>query len=110
MDCSLPTVLGDALLIPRWQSSFVGVKERASHILHILCALFPLHPCRHDRPNEPPYVLRELKHAEGRFEELRAKGAPGEGPAWADGDTASQAFSAAAPVGHVLVKLEKLVL
>ena len=33
---------------------------------------------------------QEVKHTEGSFAELRAKGAPDEGPAYADGDAASQ--------------------
>lgn len=55
-------------------------------------------------------MLRETKHHEGRFDELRTRGAPGDGPAWADGDAASQAFGASAPIGNVLLKLEKLML
>jgi type 2A phosphatase activator TIP41 len=55
-------------------------------------------------------VLREIKHVEGMFLELRKKGAPPEGPAYTDADAASQAFQAMAPVGVKLFKLEKMVL
>ncbi len=38
--------------------------------------------------------LQEVKHCEGHFSELRKRGAPDEGPAYADADAASQVCSA----------------
>jgi hypothetical protein len=35
-------------------------------------------------------ACQEVKHTEGSFQELRAKGAPDEGPAYVDADAASQ--------------------
>lgn len=52
----------------------------------------------------------QVRHHEGTFAELRAAGAPGEGPAYADADTAAQALMAAAPVGVTHYRLERLVL
>lgn len=55
-------------------------------------------------------VLREVKYQEGSFKELRAGGAPPEGPAYADGDTTSVALQAVAPVGVKKYLMEKLVI
>ena len=44
-------------------------------------------------------VLREIKHQEGNFQELRAGGAPAEGEAYSDGEAAAVSLSAVAPVG-----------
>ena len=67
--------------------------------------------CRTDASQVcPTVVLREVKHFEGTFAELRAAGAPGEGPAYADADMASQVFQASAPLGLKLFKLQKLVI
>lgn len=46
--------------------------------------------CRHDTPELANCVLRETRQCEGTFAELRAAGAPGEGPAYAGGDVAAQ--------------------
>ena len=54
---------------------------------------------RHDQPTRPVAVLREVKHCEGTFKELRAAGAPGEGPSFADADAAAAVFGAVAPIG-----------
>eukprot|EP00955_Chlamydomonas_euryale_P111326 366055-Chlamydomonas_euryale.AAC.23 len=43
-------------------------------------------------------------------QELRSAGAPGDGPAYACADTASQAFQAVAPIGVKLFRSEKLLL
>ena len=51
-----------------------------------------------------PKILRETKHQEGTFNELRRGGAPIEGPAYGDADSASVALSAVSPIG--LVKYE----
>ena len=53
-------------------------------------------------------VLREVKHCEGSFRELRAAGAPDDGPAYADADAASTVFQAVAPTGLKEFRLEKL--
>ena len=55
-------------------------------------------------------VLREIKYQEGTFKELRAGGAPPEGPAYADGDTTAVALQAVAPVGVKKYFIEKLIL
>ena len=47
---------------------------------------------RHDLPETSGIVLREVKQCEGTFRELRAAGAPDEGPAYADADAASAVF------------------
>lgn len=44
-------------------------------------------------------ILREVKYVEGTFAELAAGGAPPDGPAYTDGDAASVALQAVAPVG-----------
>jgi hypothetical protein len=54
--------------------------------------------------------LLQVKHSEGTFEELAKGGAPPEGPAYADGDAASAALQAVAPVGVKLFRLERLLL
>jgi type 2A phosphatase activator TIP41 len=64
--------------------------------------------CRFDRPEERGLVLRELKHQEGRFAELRAAGAPPDGPAYSDGDAAATALQAVAPVGVQRYELASL--
>lgn len=53
-------------------------------------------------------VLREVRYHEGTFSDLRAAGAPAEGPAYADADTASAALMAVAPVGVSHYRLEQL--
>ena len=60
------------------------------------------------QPPPPPRVVREVRHFAGTFEQLRAAGAPGDGPAYADGDAASDALSAVAPVGVVKFETEEL--
>jgi TIP41-like family len=55
-------------------------------------------------------VLREVKHQEGTFEELKKSGAPPEGPAYTDGDTAAVALAAVAPIGLTKYVLEKLII
>ncbi|KXZ43509.1 hypothetical protein GPECTOR_88g452 [Gonium pectorale] len=66
--------------------------------------------CRHDRPDKRLEVLQEVKHCEGSFADLRARGAPDEGPAYADGDAASQVFQAVAPVGLRLLETRRMTL
>lgn len=56
----------------------------------------------------PGALAAQVKHSEGTFAELRAGGAPPEGPAYADGDTAASALAAVAPVGVTLFTLERL--
>ena len=56
----------------------------------------------------PPRITREVRHFAGTFDELRAAGAPGDGPAYADGDAASDALSAVAPVGCVKFETTEL--
>ena len=58
---------------------------------------------------QPLRLTREVRHFAGSFEELRAAGAPGDGPAYADGDAASDALTAVAPVGVVRFETEELV-
>ncbi|GLI63536.1 hypothetical protein VaNZ11_006524 [Volvox africanus] len=53
--------------------------------------------CRHDKRLE---VLQEVKHCEGTFAELRARGAPDEGPSYIDGDAASQVCVCGGGVVH----------
>jgi type 2A phosphatase activator TIP41 len=64
--------------------------------------------CRHDLPEASNVVLREVKHAEGTFEELRRAGAPNDGPAYFDVDATSSALQAVAPVGVQLFKIERI--
>ncbi|GAX85526.1 hypothetical protein CEUSTIGMA_g12942.t1 [Chlamydomonas eustigma] len=64
--------------------------------------------CRHDLPHTKRTVIKEVKCSEGTFQELRAAGAPDDGPAYADADSASSVFQAVAPIGLKLFKLEKL--
>ncbi|GIL67150.1 hypothetical protein Vafri_20585 [Volvox africanus] len=64
--------------------------------------------CRHDKPDKRLEVLQEVKHCEGTFAELRARGAPDEGPSYTDGDAASQVFQAVAPIGLKLLQTRKL--
>lgn len=80
---------------------------RAGHIAHAApAAAHELSPvqtpycrCRYDTPEAARVVLREVKHMEGSFEELRRAGAPDQGSgAYADVDTTSQMFA----VGGVL--------
>lgn len=63
--------------------------------------------CKLEGPDSGRSILREVKHVEGTFEELRAAGAPGEGPAYAEADSAGAALAAAAPVGLKLMTLHK---
>lgn len=53
-------------------------------------------------------LLREVKYVEGTFAELGAGGAPPDGPAYIDGDAASMALQAVAPVGVKSYKMEVL--
>jgi type 2A phosphatase activator TIP41 len=53
-------------------------------------------------------VLREIKYQEGSFSELKAGGAPSEGPAYVDGDAAAVALMAVAPVGVKKYEMETL--
>lgn len=48
--------------------------------------------CRTDTHGAPPVVIREVKWFEGDFAALRAAGAPGDGPAYTDGDAAAAVF------------------
>jgi hypothetical protein len=66
---------------------------------------------RHDLPETRGVVLREIRHSEGSFAELRAAGAPDDsGPAYADADAATASLQAVAPIGLKLIKRDKLVL
>jgi hypothetical protein len=66
------------------------------------------------RPRPPArprcIVLREVRNCEGSFDELRAAGAPPEGPSYADADAAAAVFSAVAPIGLQRYETSKLVL
>ncbi|KAL4434081.1 hypothetical protein ABPG75_000522 [Micractinium tetrahymenae] len=67
--------------------------------------------CQFDSPPPPAArVLREVRHHEGTFADLRAAGAPAEGPAYADADTASAALMAVAPLGVTHYRQEQLLL
>ncbi|MEW5316248.1 MAG: hypothetical protein WDW38_007629 [Sanguina aurantia] len=66
--------------------------------------------CRHDQSeaNGSITVLREVKHCERSFKALCSCGAPGDGPAYADADSAGQVFASVAPIGQKLFELHKL--
>eukprot|EP00803_Ostreobium_quekettii_P001722 evm.model.scf_441EXC.15 EVM.evm.TU.scf_441EXC.15 scf_441EXC:72234-76187(-) len=64
--------------------------------------------CRFDCEETQGVVFREIRHCEGSFDDLRAQGAPPEGPAYATADKASASFQSAAPTGLKLHKCEKL--
>lgn len=55
-----------------------------------------------------PKILREIKHHEGTFDALRNAGAPPEGPAYSDADSASVALMAIAPIGLQKYEMKKL--
>ena len=63
---------------------------------------------RHQATTATPSL--QVKHHEGSFAELRAGGAPAEGPVYVDADAAAAALMAAAPVGVKLYRTDKLVL
>ncbi len=60
------------------------------------------------KEGEKVAILREVKFQEGKFEELKKSGAPPEGPAYSDGDTAAVAMAAVAPIGLTKYVMEKL--
>uniref|UniRef100_A0A7S0RYW5 TIP41-like protein n=1 Tax=Chlamydomonas leiostraca TaxID=1034604 RepID=A0A7S0RYW5_9CHLO len=64
--------------------------------------------CRTDSAEARSRIIREVKWCEGEFGTLRAAGAPGDGPAYADGDAASGVFQAVAPTGLKHFALSKL--
>lgn len=64
--------------------------------------------CAFSKEAQEPHVLREVKHCEGTFQELRKAGAPPEGSAYGDADTAAQVFVAIAPVGLKHLSLSRL--
>ncbi|KAK9805140.1 hypothetical protein WJX72_001527 [[Myrmecia] bisecta] len=66
--------------------------------------------CDFKAPPATALVTREIRHCEGTFEELKAAGAPGDGAAYADADSASLALQAVAPAGVTQFSTEKLVL
>ncbi|KAG2427199.1 hypothetical protein HXX76_010917 [Chlamydomonas incerta] len=66
--------------------------------------------CRHDMRSKALEVLQEVRYCEGGFKDLRASGAPDEGPAYQDADSAAQVFQAVAPVGLKQMQLRKLLL
>lgn len=67
--------------------------------------------CQFDsEPASAPTVLREVRHHEGTFADLRKAGAPAEGPAYADPDTAAAALMAVAPIGVTQYRIEQLCL
>ncbi|KAL4446807.1 hypothetical protein ABPG77_008051 [Micractinium sp. CCAP 211/92] len=67
--------------------------------------------CQFDTSPPPAArVLREVRYHEGTFTDLRAAGAPAEGPAYADADTAAAALMAVAPVGVAHYRQEQLLL
>jgi hypothetical protein len=55
-------------------------------------------------------VLREVKHMEGTYSQLRDAGAPADSRAYDDADAAAAAFNAIAPACVKHYQLEKLVL
>ncbi|EIE23570.1 TIP41-domain-containing protein [Coccomyxa subellipsoidea C-169] len=55
-----------------------------------------------------PQVTREVRCCEGTFNALHAAGAPPDGPAYKDADSASTALQAAAPIGVTEFRTEKL--
>lgn len=55
-------------------------------------------------------VIREVKYSEGTFEELSQAGAPPDGAAYEDADSAAMALQAVAPVGLKHLQSDKLVL
>lgn len=58
--------------------------------------------------DEAARVVREVKHAEGTYEELGASGGPMTDAAFADADAAATVLQAVAPVGVKLYRLERL--
>lgn len=62
------------------------------------------------QPDGDVTVLREVKHTEATFDELRAAGAPGTSVGYPDAQEAAGILSAIAPVGLKLFRLHKLVL
>lgn len=54
-----------------------------------------------DFAKKPSVVVREVAWKEGTFEALRAAGAPGEGPAYADPDKAVETLKSVDPVASV---------
>ena len=64
----------------------------------------PRYVCRCQRAPAVPQV----RYHEGTFTALRAAGAPAEGPAYQDADTAAAALMAVAPVGVTHYRLEQL--
>ncbi|KAK9867955.1 hypothetical protein WJX84_002593 [Apatococcus fuscideae] len=66
--------------------------------------------CNTSLPETEACIIRETTHSEGTFAELQAAGAPPEGPAYADADSAAAALQAVAPIGLKLLQIEKLLL
>lgn len=64
--------------------------------------------CEFGSTSASPPVLREVRFHEGTFRALRTAGAPAEGPAYADADSAAAALMAVAPVGVTHYRLEQL--
>lgn len=65
--------------------------------------------CRYDSPEHAHQIVREVKHFEGTFKELRAAGAPGEvGSAYGTADSTSEVFAAIAPTGMRCLKIQQL--
>ncbi|EFJ46348.1 hypothetical protein VOLCADRAFT_93190 [Volvox carteri f. nagariensis] len=73
---------------------------------HYYHHVFPITPKSASSP--PTHTKQEVKHCEGSFAELRSRGAPDEGPSYADADSASQVLQAVAPVGLKLLQTRKL--
>lgn len=64
----------------------VRISVRISSLVSKVCSSCIL-PLLHPRL---PLVPQEVKHCEDSFADLRSRGAPDEGPSYADGDVASQ--------------------
>jgi len=64
--------------------------------------------CRFDSEEGPSVVVRETKHMEGTFDELRAAGASCGSKAFADADSTAAVMNAIAPAGVKLFELHCL--
>ncbi|KAL3153289.1 hypothetical protein ABBQ38_011634 [Trebouxia sp. C0009 RCD-2024] len=55
-------------------------------------------------------IIKEIRYSEGTFEELSAAGAPPDGAAYENADSAAMALQAVAPIGVKHLRAEKLVM
>ena len=84
--------------VPNWQGTICPGQVHHTFIIFfefpassiLTCPTLATH--RHDLPNTSGTVLRETRLCEGTFSELRASGAPEEGPAYTDADATSAVF------------------